>query len=137
MKISIEEKKAEAIKRMKLLNIFPQTVKDFEIDDKVSISEPPFAAFYWADNFQKNLIRSIEKKHNILIYNVILTYTHFGKLLSFLYVSDYKEDWENDRQILKENMTVAYVYNYNVPDFSEAGCIGFKITKARGLLRTF
>ena len=33
-----DEKKAEAIKRMKLADIFPQTIKQFEEDGYVSIS---------------------------------------------------------------------------------------------------
>ena len=45
MNISKEEKKAEAIVRMKILGIFPETIQQFETDDKVSISEPPFGAF--------------------------------------------------------------------------------------------
>ena len=51
-----DEKKAEAIKRMKLADIFPQTIKQFEEDGYVSISEPPVGAFFWADgeNFKRN-----------------------------------------------------------------------------------
>ena len=45
MNISKEEKKAEAITRMKTLGIFSETIQQFETDDKVSISEPPFGAF--------------------------------------------------------------------------------------------
>ena len=33
MRISIEEKKAEAIERMKALGIFPQTIQQFKNED--------------------------------------------------------------------------------------------------------
>lgn len=67
-----DEKKAEAIKRMKLADIFPQTIKQFEEDGYVSISEP-----------------------------------------------------------------MAYVYNHDMPDCSEFGCIGTRRSIAAGLLRTW
>lgn len=38
MKISIEEKKVEAVSRMKMLSIFPETIRQFDEDGKVSIS---------------------------------------------------------------------------------------------------
>lgn len=41
MEISREEKKTEAIARMKALGIFPDTIKQFKDDDYISISEPP------------------------------------------------------------------------------------------------
>lgn len=41
MNVNIEEKKMEAIERMKTLGIFPQTIKQFEQDGYISISEPP------------------------------------------------------------------------------------------------
>ena len=52
-----DEKKAEAIKRMKLADIFPQTIKQFEEDGYVSISEPPVGAFFWAEGEDLQRIR--------------------------------------------------------------------------------
>ena len=49
MNIDREAKKAEAVERMKALGIFPETVRQFEREDYVSVSEPPFGAFFWAD----------------------------------------------------------------------------------------
>ena len=40
MKVSREEKKIEAISRMKKIGIFPQTIQQFEQQGYVSISEP-------------------------------------------------------------------------------------------------
>lgn len=37
MNVNIEEKKMEAIERMKTLGIFPQTIKQFEQDGYISI----------------------------------------------------------------------------------------------------
>ena len=49
MNISIEEKKREALCRMRLLGIFPETIRQFEEDGYVSVSEPPLGAFYWCN----------------------------------------------------------------------------------------
>ncbi len=46
MNVSIEDKKAEAVARMKLLGIYPETIDQFEREGLVSISEPPFGAFF-------------------------------------------------------------------------------------------
>ncbi|MBR6713259.1 MAG: hypothetical protein IKI76_09740 [Selenomonadaceae bacterium] len=46
MKISRDKKKAEAVWRMKSLGIFPDTIRQFERRDLISISEPPLGAFF-------------------------------------------------------------------------------------------
>ena len=116
MNISIEEKKVEAIARMKALGIFPQTIKQFEDEGYVSISE---------------------QEHNALVYVVIRSYTNIGKMDSMLFVSDYPEEWEMDRADIPHQQQVAYVYNHDAPDCSEIGAIGFAPTPAAGLCRTW
>lgn len=136
MKISREEKKAEAIKRMKSMGIFPQTIEQFEKQDLVSVSEPPVGAFYWADEETKERIQKIEADCNGLIYLVIRSYTTIGMMDSFFYVSDHKNEWATDRQMLRHHETVAYVYNHDAPECSEFGYIEFERTEAAGLERT-
>ena len=96
MKITREEKKAEAIRRMKMLEIFPETVRQFEKQNLVSISEPPLGAFYWCDEEQRKIINQIEEEYNLLVYMGIMSYTEFGQMLSLLYVSDHKDEWDDD-----------------------------------------
>lgn len=43
MNVTREEKMAEAIERMKALQVFKPTIKQFKDDGYISISEPPFA----------------------------------------------------------------------------------------------
>lgn len=138
MSVSIEEKKAEAIDRMKKIGIFGPTIKQFRESGLVSISEPPFGAFYWAEGEDLKRIKEFEEQHNALVYVVIRSYTEFGQLDAFLYVSDYKdEEWEMDREDLKENQQCAWVYNHDAPWCSEFGSIGFEKTAAAGLRRTW
>lgn len=137
MNISIEEKKNEAIERMMLLGIFPQTVKQFKDEGLVSISEPPFGAFYWAEGEDLERIRQFEQEHNALVYVVIRSFTNIGQMDSMLFVSDYPEEWEMDRADMKHDQQVAYVYNHDAPDCSEIGAIGIAGTPAAGLRRTW
>ena len=88
MNITREDKKAEAIERMKLLDIFAETRKQFERDDYVSISEPPVGAFFWAEGEDLQRIREFEENRNVLVYLVIRSYTTFGKMDCYLYRSE-------------------------------------------------
>lgn len=135
-KVSTEAKKAEAVARMKLLGIFPQTIKQFE-QGYVSISEPPFGAFYWAEGEDLERIRQFEAEHNALVYVVVRSYTEFGKMDCYLYVSDYDEEWPMDHEGIRDREVVAYVYNHDAPDCSEMGYIGIAPTPAAGLRRTW
>lgn len=137
MDISKEEKKVEAIARMKALGIFPETVKQFEAADHVSISEPPFGAFYWAEGEDLKRIRDFEEQHDALVYAVVRSFTGIGKMDAYLYVSDYAEEWSLDRDNLKEMEPLVYVYNHDMPDCSEFGCIGIEVSIAAGLLWTW
>ena len=67
-KVTLEEKKKEAIKRMRMLKIFPATIKQFEKDVKVSISMGPVGAFYWADEETLAKIKQFEKRHFFFIF---------------------------------------------------------------------
>lgn len=137
MNITKDEKKVEAIKRMKALGIFPQTIQQFECEDYISISEPPFGAFYWAGGEDLQRIRDFEEQSNGLVYLVVRSYMEIGRMDSYLFVSDYSEEWEMEQEDLKNGEPFCYVYNRDVPYFSEFGCIGIERTPAAGLRRTW
>ena len=136
MKVSLEEKKIEAVKRMKALGIFSETIRQFEKENLVSVSVSPFGGFFWIDDEDKERIAAFEKKSSALVYMVVRSYTDYGKMDSYLFVSDFKdEEWAMDREDLKHGRAFAYVYNYEEPEFSEFGTIGIKKTIAAGLER--
>ncbi|MBR0288989.1 MAG: hypothetical protein IJQ82_08430 [Selenomonadaceae bacterium] len=138
MKISMDEKKAEAVRRMELLGIYPETIQQFKNHGIVSVSEPPFGAFFWASDNDLELIKSFETKHNALVYTVVRSYyEELGKLDSYLFVGDYREEWEIDRRGLTRGEAFSYVYNHDCEWCSEFGTIGIKLTIAAGLLRTW
>ena len=138
MNVSAKDKKLEAVKRMRIMGIFPEAVKQFSEENLISISYPPFGALFWADGEDLDEIKNFERKNNVLVYFVIRSYTSIGRMDSYLFVSDYKnEEWAMDRKDLKNNQAFAYVRNRDDEICSEFGLIGFERTIAAGLVRTW
>lgn len=142
MGISREDKKIEAIKRMKKMGVFDETITQFEEDNLVSISEPQkmfcgtIGALYWLDDDQKRIVKAFEEEYNALVYLVVRSYTNIGVMDSMFYVSNHKEEWEMDNEDLDNNYACVYVINHDMPDCSEFGTISWKEASG-GILRTF
>ena len=133
MKVSKENKMTEAISRMKTLGIYSESIKQFK-NGMVSYSEPPMGANYWLDEEQQAIVKAFEEEYNALVYFGIRSYTEFGKLDSFLYVSDHEEEWEMDNADIQDGYAVAYVYNHDIPEYSEIGSIAVR-ERFGGLVR--
>lgn len=134
MEVSRIEKKNEAIKRMEVLDIYSETIRQFEKEGLVSYSEPPLGTNYWLTEEQRKIVRDFEEEYNALVYFAIRSYTSFGTLDSFLFVSQYKDEWALDNNDIREGYAYAYVYNYDVPEYSEIGLIGVQ-PRCGGLVR--
>lgn len=129
-----EEQKQEALKRMKLLNLHPTVIDEFAEKDKLNLSE--FGGFlYWLDELQQRAVEEFEIEYNALVYHVIHSFTEFGELLTFLYVSSYPEEWSMDVRSLQSGMPVAYVKNLSHDCCSEFGSVGIR-PNIGGLIRT-
>ena len=123
-KVSRENKKAEAIKRMKALGLFKPCIKVFESRDEVQLTEPTGGLYEFSDDAELNAkIKDFEAEYNALVYHVIHTYTQFGEFYSFLFVSDYEEEWEMDNEDVKDGYAIAYVWNKSDDWCSEMGSI--------------
>lgn len=134
MKITIEEKKQEAVTRMKSLKLCPKIIQEFEEETLLNMSENG-GILYWLSDEQKQYVKEFEETYNTLVYHVIRSFTEFGELLTFLYVSDDQEEWEYDREDLKDGYACAYVKNLDEDLFSEFGSVGIKM-QFGGLVRT-
>ncbi|MBQ4447455.1 MAG: hypothetical protein II897_04090 [Clostridia bacterium] len=135
MKVTREEKKAEALKRMKAMGIFSEAIKQFDKMDKVNRSDPPYGAIYWVEDEELEAIRQFESEYNALVYYVVRAYTEFGTMNAYLYVSDYKEEWDSDIEGNASGQYFAYVRNIDYPELSEFGCVGLWHTMAGGHIR--
>lgn len=136
MKVSIEEKRAEAIKRMKAFGFFSDTVKLFEKNGTLLSSAPPWSAFYTLDDKQKAAVHKLEEQYDCLVYSVIRSFhQELGVIDNLLYVSDEKDEWPWDWGDIENMCPCIYAVNYNTPEFSEFGAIGVKMGAGAGLIR--
>lgn len=135
MKISREMKKEEALKRMVALDLFPPCIQAFKNRDEVQLSEMTGGLYEFSDDAELNAkVREFEEKYDALVYHVIHTFTAFGELYNFLYVSDYEEEYEMEWEDLKDNYVFAYVWNKTDEWCSEFGTIAVQ-QKFGGLTR--
>lgn len=134
MLVTREEKKNEAIERMKILKLHSNVIRDFQEEDKLNMSENG-GFLYWLDEAQQKIVQDFEKQNNALVYHVLHDIVGGDEHLAFLYVSDYCEEWEYDREDLRSGYPIAYVKNLSYDIGSEFGSIGVK-PSIGGLCRT-
>ena len=136
MKVSMAIKKAEAIKRMKALDLYSPYIKAFEKDDEIFLSEMTGGVYEFSNEDElKVKVKEFEAENNALVYHVIHTFTQFGELYNFLYISDYEEEWEMDNEDIAAGYALAYVWNVTDEWCSEIGSIGVR-GKFGGIVRT-
>ena len=129
MNTTMEEKKQQAIKYLKQMDIFKPYIQGFEQKGNVCFFER--YGGYWA--FQEPEVQAkieeIQKEHNCLVYAVTHEFTDFGECWSFLIVTDYSEEWDD---LIYKTMqphcfsAFAYVWNKDAPYNSEFGSIGVR-----------
>lgn len=128
-----EERFIEAIERMKLLKLDNSCIEAF-VKGKVWESEG-YGALYEVNKKEQELIDNFEKNHpNCLVYHMIHNVFEFGECYSMLYVSGDKEEWEQDKQDIKDGYTFAWVENVDLDWCSEFGSIAVK-SQFGGLVR--
>ena len=128
-----EEQKSEAVKRMKKLSLHPNVINEFITEDKINKSEIS-GILYWLNDEEEKFVKEFEKEHNSVVYHIIKSYTNFGTFLTVLYVSQYRDEWEEDFNLIDKNMQVCYVKNLSDDLCSEFGYIGFR-KQIGGLVR--
>ena len=135
MNIARGEKKVEALERMKKLGYWGQAREAFRRRDKVFVNEPPFGAVYDLSDEEAKSVKEFEEKYNALVYMVIRTPMTFGLCDSYLYVSDYKDEWDMDNADLGYGVAMSYTVNHDAPECSEFGSIGIRLGAGAGIVR--
>lgn len=130
-----EKMRAEAIERMKILNLHPNVLNEFKNENKINFSEFNLGILYWADEKQMQYVKAFEEKYDCIVYHLIHDITSIGELLTMLYVSKNEEEWEEDRGNLKKGYAYAYVENITDELCSEIGGVMIQ-QKNGGVIRT-
>ena len=128
------KQRTEALKRMELLKLHENVIDDFKEIALLNQSEHG-GILYWVEGEMEKKIREWEEKTGNLVYHVIHDYTEFGELLSLLYVSQYEDEWETDREDIQDGYALAYVMNLTDDWCSEYGSIGIR-PQWGGVVRT-
>ena len=131
------KQEAEAVERMKLLELFPTVINRF-INEKVvltSMHTEDFGVMYWLNEDEKKFVKEFEDETNAVVYHTIKSCTTIGRMLSVFYVSDDESEWKSDREDIKIGEQLCYVKNIDNDDCSEFGYICF-LKSCGGLIRT-
>ncbi len=128
-----QELKQECIERLKILEtkygLSKNVRKAFETEDTVYYSEDlggPFKGIlYWLHNNPEwvQKVQDLENLYNMKVYHGILTHFSFGDVLSLLYVNTDKENWDEDRYLLKQSLPMVYALNLTDEWMSEFGSV--------------
>jgi hypothetical protein len=124
MKTTLKERKEKAIEIMKELNIYKPYIDGFEKENKVCFYENFGGFWVYQEPEIEAKMREIEEKYECTVYAITHEYTEFGECYDFLFVTDYKEEWDT---LLDEFETykIAFAYVWNKTDnvLSEFGSI--------------
>lgn len=129
-----EKQENEAIERMKLLELHPNVIREFQ-EDKIINKSELIGFLYWLDDDEKDFVKSFEAKYDAVVYHIVKTNTSFGCMLSIFYVSKHESEWAMDRADIENGIQCCYVKNLDDDWCSEFGCIGFR-KNIGGLVRT-
>ncbi len=131
MNVTMETKKEEAISRMKALRLFVPCIRAFDKRNEIQLSEPTGGLYeFSADKELTKKVKEFEKEYNALVYHVIHTPCkidgEFMDMYSFLYVSDYPDEYDIDNTDIKDGYAMVYTWNKTIEYFSEFGSIAWE-----------
>lgn len=123
----------ECLKRMEILELSKQCISAFK-NGKIWESES-IGALYEVNEEEQEIINNFEKEHEgCKVYHLIHNITEFGELYNIFYVSTDENEWEQDKEDLKQDYAFVYVYNKSADWCSEFGSIAIK-KNIGGLIR--
>ena len=127
MNTTKEQRKEQAVRLMKQLDIYKPYIKGFEQSDKVCFFEQ-FGGFwvYQEPEIEKKM-KEIEKEYDCTVYAITHEYTNIGEFYDFLIVSQDNEEWEDlVEQYQNDYAAYAYVWNKDDDWCSEFGTVGIR-----------
>lgn len=118
-----DELKHEAIERMKILKLSNQIIDDYKANNDLYICNV-------RNNIQKvstterSIVDKIEQDYNVKVYYLV----QYQNLLYFLYIQDNQEEWEQEKQNLKNGYAeVIYIVKAN-------GTVGLLTDETTGII---
>lgn len=134
-KVPTELKLKEAISRMEYLEFDEELIRQFKEEGTVPLFIHNMDEVYGIRRNKVDRLTAFEKRTHALIYTVIFTPTEFGDMESYLYVSDWEEEWPSDWDDIHEGYAMTWTENLSYPECSEYGTISFIKTESGCLKR--
>ena len=141
MEATYAEMKAEALSRLEKLDIAVRYRDAFEIfKERIEYTPmtmpglPVSMLGYPPDPDSKKRIKLFEEETGFLVYYGILWNTNIGRMLTMLYVSKHKDEWDLEHEDLDALTPIAYVANLDNEECSEFGGVILKKVK-NGIVR--
>ena len=128
------EQENEILERMKLLKLDKSCINALLKNHKVWESEG-FGALYEINEEEQKIVDKFQQEHpDCYVYHMIHNIFEFGECYSILYVSSDTDEWQQDKEDIKDGYVFAYVYNKDDEWCSEFGSIAIK-SQFGGLVR--
>lgn len=123
----------EALKRMNMLKLSSHCISAFR-NGEVWESEG-LGALYELNDKEKEILKEFNQNNQeCLVYHIIHNKFEFGECYTILFVSNYEEEWEQDKEDINNNIAFVYVKNIDYEDCSEFGTIALR-SSFGGLIR--
>ena len=128
-----EKQYQEALVRMTLLKLSSKCISAFK-QGQIWESEG-IGALYELNDDEKQIVEQFYYNNpECLVYHVIHNKFEFGECYTILFVSNYEEEWERDKEDIKRGYVFSYVKNVDYDDCSEFGTVYVK-PNIGGLIR--
>ncbi len=130
---SLEEMKRETIRRMELLKLDDRTIRDFERDGSVSLSQQIGDQIFLqpSDDEISARVKRFEQGYECLVYHVLWADSPMvGECWSLLFVSPASSDWSSEREYI-ESSGLVYA---NVESVMEDGVSEIMVQPQNGSL---
>ena len=121
-----KEQENEILERMKLLKLDKSCIDALLKNHKIWESEG-FGALYEINEEEQKIVDKFKQKHpDRYVYHMIHNKFEVGECYSILYVSSDINEWEQDKEDIKDGYVFAYVYNKDCEWCSEFGSIAVR-----------
>ena len=135
---TVDEMREEAIRRMKEVIDYTDIIDFFEETGLPQVYEPPYGASYSLEDDELENVRTVERNRDVLVWGVIRCNMMYNRqevtVDSMLYVSQYKNDWEQEREDLLNGLPSVYTVMKEYP-VTDSGCISVYKSEGGTLLR--
>ena len=81
---SIEEARMEAVKRLEVLKVHENVLREFKEEEKLNRSER-LGILYWLNDEEQAMVKKSDEKNEAVVYHVIHQHTNIGEMYSLLY----------------------------------------------------